>query len=320
VLQGVSVDGAAGAHHGEVALVHGRVTGEDGERAPAWWGTAAWERTTGFGRWGAALVRSGGRWAGGASVDATIGPGTWSTEWSRAAAGYAAGTAVSLAAGSVRVRGELSHVGAGYRIPGIRQVRDARGVESVRYGVEGRWQRERGRFLRLLVHGEREPAAGDAPWPRTAGVQEVELGERLRARLHLGLLWRLTIRNADAVDTQDQLVRSDLIYRGRGWRVRFRVERKAAGEAYALASLRAGWTGRIPWEVAIDRVSGTGAVPWVHRRRAGVLYGWDRMAAGTWIGGWIRIPASRWEGELSVYGRHTGWDLALALRMAFGLP
>jgi hypothetical protein len=311
-------DTDAGAGRAEVALVHGMVAGDDGARSPAWWGTASWERASGWGRWGLTLVRSGDRWAAGASLEAAIGPGTWSTEASAAAAGRAAGTAVSLGTKAVRVRGDLVMTGAGYRVPGIRAYRNPRPTESVRFGAEARWQRGRGRFLRVLVRGERAP--GDAAWPRAVHVQEVELGERLRSRLRLVLLWRITVRGDAAGDTQDQRMRSDLVYAGAGWRVRVRVDRRAGDGVGGLLSLRAGRGGRVSWEAGVDRVSGDGDAPWVYRRRAGAVYGWDRLAAGTWIGGWVRIPASRWEIELSADARTAGWDLALALRMVFGHP
>jgi hypothetical protein len=237
-------------------------------------------------------------------------------EASRAAGGQAAGTAVSLRAGPVRVRADLATTGAGYRVPGIRQYRNRKPTETVRFGAEGRWQRGRGRFLRVLVRGERTP--GDAAWARVTHVQEVELGERLRGGLRLALRWRITDVGDAGGDTQDQRMRSDLVYAGGRWRVRVRIDRRA-GDGAGLLSLRAGRRGRIAWEAGMDRVTGPGAA-WVYRRRAGALYGWDRLGTGTWIGGWVRIPVSRWEMELSADGRSAGWEAALALRVAFGLP
>lgn len=313
---GVVLVRSAGATRAELAVVRGSVSAADGTRSSRWWGTASWERTRASGRWGLTLVRSGGLWAAGGFLEAAAGPGAWSMEASRAADGQAAGTAVSLRAGQVRVRADLATTGAGYRVPGIRSYRNRKPTESVRFGVEGRWQRGRGRFLRVLVRGERTP--GDAAWARVTRVQEVELGERLRGGLHLALRWRITDAEDAGGNTQDQRMRSDLVYAGGGWRVRVRIDRRA-GDGAGLLSLRAGRRGRIAWEAGMDRVTGPGEA-WVYRRRAGALYGWDRLETGTWIGGWVRIPVSRWEMELSADGRSAGWEAALALRVAFGLP
>lgn len=307
-----------GADYLELALVRGPVTGGDGGRSREWWGTLSFDHATAAGRWGAAVIRSGGRWSAGASLTAAAGPGTWSVEMSRSAAGHALGTALALAAGSVRMRAGLTHTGAGYRIPGMRLYRDADPAASVRFGAEARWSRDRGRRLRVLVSGERTPGAG--AWPRVTRVQELEVTERLRARVHLAVLWRLTIHREAEMDARDELLRSDLVYRSRGWRVRLRIDRRTGDAAGELLSLHAGKAGPIPWEAGMDRVAGTGDAPWVYRRRAGSLYGWDRLGAGTWIGGWIRMPLSRWEMELSAHGRSTGYDAALALRLGLGLP
>ena len=52
---------------------------------------------------------------------------------------------------------------------------------------------------------------------------------------------------------------------------------------------------------------------WWYGRRAGGLYGWDRLPAGTWVGAWVRVPLGRWSIEMSADARGQRWDLIGAL-------
>jgi hypothetical protein len=55
-----------------------------------------------------------------------------------------------------------------------------------------------------------------------------------------------------------------------------------------------------------------------YRRRAGGLYGFDRLGQGTWIGAWGRLPAGGVVLEASLDGKPGRWDLAAAVRWRGG--
>jgi hypothetical protein len=162
-------------------------------------------------------------------------------------------------------------------------------------------------------------------------MHELEVGDRVQ-KLHLSLLWRFTRHGSEGAieEGRDTMLRGDITLRERRWRLRLRSEmRSNPGRDARLLSLRGGREGEVAWEVRSDLYSASsgggpksesGSGPWIYRRRAGGLYGWDRIQDGTWLGAWLRVPVLGQGLEVSADAGRAGWDLTAALQLRFHLP
>gem|GEM_PF-6303353 len=242
----------------------------------------------------------------------------WAVEWATNAGHRAGGAAWSLARGPGRIRGSLLFRGVGWTAPAGWHLGGPLAAPSVSLRLEGTLRPGRGRFLRLGMLREGDPGRGDR-WPQTASEFEVEVGERPVPGLGLTLLWR---GSRDAARVGDppvpgRVMRLDLDHRRRPWRLRLRwEERLDAGASARLTAFRLGWEGqrRLEFRAALVEADAGAPAPWWYRRRAGGLYGWDRLAPGVWIGAWARAPVGGNALEASVDRRGDRWDLAAAWR------
>jgi len=133
-----------------------------------------------------------------------------------------------------------------------------------------------------------------------------------------GTEWRADLEAPEGVvspGTDARVVRVDLERRQNGATARLRVEERleGVGRSRAIAAqwgpsprlaLRAAWFGGDP----------DGPEIWWYRRRAGSLYGWDRLTPGTWLGAWGRLGVRGVVLEASVDAAASGVDVALAVR------
>lgn len=323
VVTGFSVAHDVGEWYGEAAWVRGNVVDEEGGGRRRWWGTLdCGRRETGHGV-GLVQVFSRSAWSLGLHATAAAGTGEWSAEWAWGGEGTAQGAVWSLAREPWRFRAGLTRVGAGYRIPSVRLYRAGSHLETVLFRLEIRRQSGAGRFVRLGLEDGR--GAPRDSWGRIDGLLELEVGERIRPGTQLVLLWRARRRGelgsaASAADVE-RTVRGELDVRRRLWRARVRLEERISTTGRSrMTSVRFGRAARTAWEVRSALVVEDGVPPdvWWYGRRAGGLYGWDRLPTGTWMGAWVRVPWGRWSVEMSADARRERWDWIVALRLPVG--
>jgi len=290
---------------------------ETPDTAP-WWTAVGLSRRRGPGRLGASWARGPG--GSGVAIRGTGNGagGLWSAEASRAGGGTALAALWRLDGATWGLRGSAQHLGAGYRDPGAWSVSEPwdDAASSVRW--EARWRPGSGRLMRAGLRLERLPERAGQGWPRRRRGLEIELTERPGPGLRLGLLWRADLEAPEGVvspGTDARVVRVDLERRQNGATARLRVEERleGVGRSRAIAAqwgpsprlaLRAAWFGGDP----------DGPEIWWYRRRAGSLYGWDRLTPGTWLGAWGRLGVWGVVLEASVDATASGVDVALAVR------
>ena len=106
------------------------------------------------------------------------------------------------------------------------------------------------------------------------------------------------------------------------WRTQLRLQQRRYGDSgeSMVTSIRVGRDARVAWEFRAAQVALRGSAPsvWWYSRRAGGLYGWDRLGTGTWMGAWVRFPVGRWILETSADARRDRWDLIAAIRVGMG--
>jgi hypothetical protein len=306
----------------EGALLRGTPAGSD-----ARWATASLGRRRGETQVGLFCVGGAGSGAWSLQVAGASGAGRWTLEWARGASGSAQGAAWAMADGPWRFRASVSRQGGDYRLPTVRLYRDPPGEDMGELRLETRWQGGSGRHLRLALAEERGPAPYGVPWTRRQSERTLEFSERLHRRLRAAALWRSRFRrltgSAPDGDGRERLMRLDLLYRGSPWQVDLRVEERSAPEGLARFTMaRLGRTGTLSWQLVAGLAGLDGEAPdlWWYRRRAGGLYGWDRLGEGTWVGAWARLTRGRWGCEISAANRRAGWGGGLALRMDLGSP
>jgi len=316
VLRGFALQGGHGPWRVWAGYLRGQ--GKPGEVSPSW-GSGEVELSL-------ASFRMAGFWmggfagpTGGVRLGNHVGRGAWSLEWARANGGNAQGASWQLAEGSLRLGLSLLRVEGAYRIEHLPWYRTARRSDRTSFRGEGRWSPGVGRFVRL-AWDTGHTARVDDPWPEARNWMEVEVGERIRPRVALRLLWRRqsSAPLGDAGDPRAslRLLRGELGYHGRRWRSAFDVrEIEDEGGRSRLTAIRVGCDGGWQWELRaalVQREEGT-PVLWWYRRRGGGLYGWDAMGTGTWVGGWSAWQEGSLRLEVSLDRHGSSWDIAVGV-------
>lgn len=323
IAEGVAVSMQSGAWRIAGAGLQNRLRDEPGER----WHAVSVDRTLEGLRLGAVWVGLGDRPVAAMNASGQLGPGEWAVEWARRGAVSARGAAWSAKLGAVRIRGSALHADAGYRAGSGWSPSDGASTASAVVRFEGSWRLGVSRFLRLAHETEQRPADG---WVGRSRWWEIEVRERLARGVTATLLWR-SVASGDAgtggADAPRETMRLDVTGSHRGWRALVRVERKietgagaGTGTVARWTSMRVGRDGDAAWRIRAARVAlppGGPDVYW-YRRRAGGLYGFDRLGQGTWIGAWGRLPAGGVVLEASLDGKPGRWDLAAAVRWRGG--
>jgi hypothetical protein len=259
--------------------------------------------------------------AAGARLGSEVAGGLWCVEWARSGEGSAQAASWHVAAGTVRVGLSLSRLASGFRIANIPWYRAARTADRTSLRGEGRWSAGPGRFVRLSWDVGRTIGARDS-WPERRQWLEVELGERIRPRLSLRVLWRRQSEGphgaADAGSPPAlRRIRAEVAYRGAVWICALDArDLEEGGGCARMTSLRVGRLGPWRWELRaalVRREPGT-PVLWWYRRRAGSQYGWDAPGTGTWVGIWVGRRWRQFGVEASLDRRAAAWDLSLAVR------
>ena len=319
-MHGIAVAREGGRWRVEGAWV--RAETSPGEaRAAGETASVRWRRGTGtfgvlVGEWGGSRLAS-------VTAQGAAGSRRWSVEWAWGAEGSAQGISWAAGEGRWRFRSSLVRRGARFHVPQVRLVRVSPGETEGALRVEGRWQREAGRFLRVALAEERRGKRGAASWTSVESVRELEVGQRLSRSLRGLLLWRTRARGPDGAPEdpalRQRVLRGQLLYRRRRWQLDLRLEERATAAGRSrLTAFRLGRDAGPSWRMEIGLARRTGGAPpdlWWYRRRAGGLYGWDRLRSGAWIGAWGRLPGRGWTLEGSAANRPDGWEAAVSLQM-----
>jgi hypothetical protein len=193
---------------------------------------------------------------------------------------------------------------------------------STRFRLASRWGFGTGRFLRLGFEAERLSLAREG-WSDTGRRLELELGESWARGYGVTVLWRRVTGRplGGAVPESARTLRAEFRRTRSPWTLTLRVEERSDdGGRGSLASLRVARAGGVPFEVRAALVGVEGADPGLfwYRRRAGGLYGWDRVPAGVWGGAWLRLPVGPLRAEVSLDARAGAYEAAAAVTARAG--
>ena len=286
------------------------------------WGAAGVE--TRLGRIGVELTgrRFRGKNAGSLGLTGPLGPGTWGLEWAGVPGGWARAVLWGGRLGAWTVSGRLAALDPGFAAPTGDGPASPEPEGSTSLRLASRWTLGTGRFLRLGLEGERRSRERGG-WSDTGERLEIEVGESWGRGWGVALLWRRVANASLGAPTSavSRTLRGELRRTRHPWTVTLRLEERAddAGRG-SLATLRLAHGGRVAWEIRGAHAAGEGRDPGLfwYRRRAGGLYGWDRVPAGAWAGGWLRWPLGPLRGEASLDARAGGYEASVALTVRVG--
>ena len=291
------------------------------KNSDGWWGTASAEKKCRWGNWGVTVIGPQDR-ALAVHAHGIAGQGHWSVEWAGTGRGAAQGAAWRMSRGAFRIRSSLIRIGEGYEVSSIRLYRQAPETQAVEFRGELRWQESPGGQLRLGVESRRGSWSRSDPWGSKRTRRELELHRRVAPGVRVVLLGVDTAKNQIEGSTErERRARGQISFQRRRWRGQLRWDETLTGRGESRRiSLKWGRNGRFAWEARIHSIVETDIAPdsWVYRRRAGGLYGWDRLSQGTWVGGWFKIGRDRWISEVSVDAGPAGWDVTVAWKLGVG--